>query len=93
MAAYEGEVQWSGELGYGVRAPEGGQSGQRDDAATGNRQLRETFSSHLDDIERLPDQQGMRGVVTRMRARMEEKMPPGLRARLAQKPHKKEEGA
>jgi NADH-quinone oxidoreductase subunit I len=26
-AAYEGEVQWSGELGYGVRAPEGGQSG------------------------------------------------------------------
>ena len=26
-AAYEGRVQWSGELGYGVRAPEGGQSG------------------------------------------------------------------
>ena len=24
---YEGEVQWSGELGYGVRPPEGGQSG------------------------------------------------------------------
>ena len=35
-AAYEGEVQWSGELGYGVRPPEGGQSDQRDDAATGN---------------------------------------------------------
>ncbi len=34
-AAYEGEVQWSGELGYGVRAPEGGQRGERDDAATG----------------------------------------------------------
>ena len=32
-AAYEGEVQWSGELGYGVRAPEGGQSGHRDDDA------------------------------------------------------------
>ena len=25
-AAYEGQVQWSGELGYGVRPPEGGQS-------------------------------------------------------------------
>jgi NADH-quinone oxidoreductase subunit I len=39
-AAYEGEVQWSGELGYGVRAPEGGQSGKRDDAATGNISIR-----------------------------------------------------
>ncbi len=26
-AAYEGRVAWSGELGYGVRAPEMGQSG------------------------------------------------------------------
>ncbi|MGH8980868.1 MAG: NADH-quinone oxidoreductase subunit NuoI, partial [Acidimicrobiales bacterium] len=34
-AAFEGEVQWSGELGYGVRTPEGGQSGRRDDRATG----------------------------------------------------------
>ena len=34
-AAYEGEVQWSGELGYGVRPAEGGQSGRRDDEATG----------------------------------------------------------
>ena len=33
VAAYEGRVQWSGELGYGVRAPEGGQSDNRDDAA------------------------------------------------------------
>src|SRR5271156_1071997 len=32
-AAYEGEVQWAGELGYGTRAPEGGQSSHRDDAA------------------------------------------------------------
>ncbi len=37
---YEGEVQWSGELGYGVRPPEGGQSGNRDDAATGNISIR-----------------------------------------------------
>jgi len=46
-AAYEGEVQWAGELGYGVRAPEGGQSSHRDDARTGNKALRETLESHL----------------------------------------------
>jgi NADH-quinone oxidoreductase subunit I len=40
VAAYEGEVQWSAELGYGVRAPEGGQSGKRDDVATGNISIR-----------------------------------------------------
>ena len=41
-AAYEGEVQWSGELGYGVRRPEAGQRGERDDEATGNISIRET---------------------------------------------------
>ncbi|MGD0219865.1 MAG: NADH-quinone oxidoreductase subunit NuoI [Acidimicrobiales bacterium] len=41
-ARYEGEVQWSAELGYGVRAPEAGQRGARDDEATGNISLRET---------------------------------------------------
>jgi NADH-quinone oxidoreductase subunit I len=40
--AYEGEVQWSGELGYGVRRPEAGQRGERDDEATGNISIRET---------------------------------------------------
>jgi NADH-quinone oxidoreductase subunit I len=39
-AEYEGEVQWSGELGYGVRPPEGGQSDKRDDGATGNISIR-----------------------------------------------------
>jgi NADH-quinone oxidoreductase subunit I len=70
-AEYEGRVQWSGELGYGVRAPEGGQSANRDDARTGNRQLRETFSAHLDDWEREPEEQGLRGAMLRMRRRME----------------------
>jgi NADH-quinone oxidoreductase subunit I len=37
---YEGEVQWSGELGFGVRPPEGGQSGNRNDEATGNISIR-----------------------------------------------------
>ncbi len=40
-AEYEGVVQWSGELGHGVRRPEGGQSGRRDDDATGNFSVRE----------------------------------------------------
>ncbi len=46
-AAYEGVVQWSGELGYGVRPPEGGQRGRRDDAATGTKPLREVLEAHL----------------------------------------------
>ena len=33
-------MQWSGELGYGVRPPEGGQSGRRDDERTGNVSIR-----------------------------------------------------
>ena len=32
-AAFEGQVAWSGELGYGVRAPEGGQPGEVAEAA------------------------------------------------------------
>jgi len=73
-AAYEGRVQWSGELGYGVRAPEGGQSGRRDDAATGNRQLREAYFAHLEDAEREPDQQGPQGAMNRMRAKMDQRL-------------------
>ncbi len=46
-AAYEGVVQWSAELGYGVRASEAGQSGRGDDALTGNLPLSETLSTHL----------------------------------------------
>lgn len=40
VAAYEGEVQWSAELGYGTRAPEGGQSNKRDDEETGTLSIR-----------------------------------------------------
>ncbi len=46
-AAYEGTVQWSGELGYGLRAPEGGQSGRRDDEATGNLSLAQLMPEHV----------------------------------------------
>jgi NADH-quinone oxidoreductase subunit I len=60
-AAYEGEVQWSGELGYGIRAAEGGQSGRRDDAATGTLPLREVLESHLLDEDIPYEHRGMRG--------------------------------
>jgi NADH-quinone oxidoreductase subunit I len=46
-AAYAGQVQWSGELGYGVRPPEGGQSDKRDDAATGNISVRTVERSKI----------------------------------------------
>ncbi len=74
-AAYEGATQWSGELGYGVRAAEAGQSGVRDDAATGVRALRDVLSLHLDDRDRLPGQRGPKGAALRLRARIEAKRP------------------
>jgi NADH-quinone oxidoreductase subunit I len=46
-AAYEGRVQWSGELGYGTRRPEGGQSGERDDERTGNFSVREVEANRI----------------------------------------------
>ncbi len=72
---YEGVVGWSGELGYGVRYPEAGQSGRRDDARTGVRSLREAFALHLDDRERPADQRGARGALNRLRARIDAKRP------------------
>jgi NADH-quinone oxidoreductase subunit I len=60
-AAYEGEVQWSGELGYGIRTPEGGQSGRRDDAATGTMPLREVLEPHLLPEDIPFEHRGMRG--------------------------------
>jgi len=60
-ADYEGRVQWSGELGYGVRAPEGGQSGRRDDEATGTKALRATMEAHLLDVDIPFAHRGMRG--------------------------------
>ena len=46
-AEYEGTVEWSGELGYGVRAPEAGQRGVRDDEATGNISIRSTQANKI----------------------------------------------
>jgi NADH-quinone oxidoreductase subunit I len=76
-AAYEGRVQWSGELGYGVRAPEAGQSAHRDDDATGSRQLRDVFVSHLEMSELPADQRGVKGAMDRAKRRL----PTGRRAK------------
>ncbi len=75
-AAYEGVVQWTGDLGVGVRAPEGGQSEHRDDVATGSKQIREVFPKHLEP-EDVP--LGLRGVPGLMKS-VREKMPRRRRA-------------
>jgi NADH-quinone oxidoreductase subunit I len=64
-AAYEGEVQWSGELGYGLRPPEGGQSGRRDDEATGTKPLREVLEAHLLKEDIPLEHRGMKGRIWR----------------------------
>jgi NADH-quinone oxidoreductase subunit I len=64
-ADFEGEVAWSGELGYGVRAPEGGQSEQRNDEATGSKQLRDVLEPHLLAADIPAAHKGMRGRVWR----------------------------
>jgi NADH-quinone oxidoreductase subunit I len=83
-AAYEGEVQWEGELGYGVRAPEGGQSAHRDDEATGSKPLRETLEAHLLDEDIPLAHRGMQGRVWRAKegAAANRKKMDATRARL-----------
>ena len=69
-AAFEGVVQWSGELGYGQRAPEGGQSGRRDDAATGTKSLRRAFVHHLQPVDVPADLRGPAAAFERLRERL-----------------------
>ncbi len=74
-AEFEGEVQWSGELGYGVRSPESGQSGRRDDAATGSMQLRDTLERHLRPSDLPAAKRGPRGAIGRMLEKAERFAP------------------
>jgi len=76
-AAFEGQVQWSGELGFGVRSPEGGQSGTRDDATTGSMPLRETLERHLRPADMPAAKRGPRGAIGRMREKAE-RFAPGF---------------
>jgi NADH-quinone oxidoreductase subunit I len=78
-AAYEGQVQWSGDLGYGVRSPEGGQSGKRDDATTGSKPLRETLERHLQTSDLPSAKRGPRGAIGRMMEKAERFSPSASR--------------
>ncbi len=74
-AEFEGHVQWSGELGFGVRSPESGQTGRRDDAATGSKQLRDTLERHLLPGDLPAAKRGPRGAIGRMMEKAERFAP------------------
>ncbi|HEY6622489.1 MAG TPA: NADH-quinone oxidoreductase subunit NuoI [Acidimicrobiales bacterium] len=78
-ADYEGQVQWSGDLGYGVRAPEAGQSGNRDDGTTGSKPLRETLERHLSPADLPAAKRGPRGAIGRMIEKAERFAPSASR--------------
>lgn len=69
-AEYEGRVQWSGELGYGVRAPESGQSGVPRDELTGSMPLRDVLEPHLLNDDVPIERAGMRGRLARLQEKM-----------------------
>jgi NADH-quinone oxidoreductase subunit I len=74
-AEFEGRAQWSGELGFGVRYPEAGQTGTRDDAATGSKQLRDTLERHLLQVDLPAAKRGPRGAIGRMMEKAERFAP------------------
>ena len=74
-AEVEGLVQWSGELGYGVRSPESGQAAVPDDATTGSRQLRDTLERHLRPGDLPAARRGPRGAIGRMLEKAERFAP------------------
>ncbi|MCL4449666.1 MAG: NADH-quinone oxidoreductase subunit NuoI [Actinobacteria bacterium] len=49
LASYEGKVHWSGELGYGIRAPEAAQSGQADQSGQNGElfHIKDTLRGHM----------------------------------------------
>ena len=67
-AAYEGVVQWSGELGVGVREAEAGQSGEPN-AATGSKQIRDAFYRHLQPEDVPADKRGLAGLMNAVKAK------------------------
>ena len=69
-AEYEGVVQWTADLGAGVRAPEAGQSGVRDDKATGSKQLRNIFPKHFEPEDVPLQLRGLEGKLNEARAKM-----------------------
>ncbi len=91
-AAFEGEVQWSSELGYGTRPAEGGQSEHRDDEATGTKALRDILEPHLLTKDIPAAHKGMQGRVWRAKlgaqknkAKMAQKKAQRAEAKAAKK--------
>jgi NADH-quinone oxidoreductase subunit I len=85
-AEFEGEVQWSGDLGAGIRAPEGGQSENGDDAATGTKALRDVLEAHLLTKDIPAEHKGMRGRIWRAKLNQErhKRQLQGMKERLAE---------
>ena len=79
-ASFEGVVQWSADLGFGVRAAEAGQSEHRDDQATGSKQLRSSFSRHLQPEDVPLDQRGLAALLRTVRSKTPRRRPQGERA-------------
>jgi hypothetical protein len=78
----------------GVRAPEGGQSANRDDEATGSKQLRRAFFRHLNPIDVNDDQRGLQGQMSRGQEKMamaREKMTDKLAERKKNKKDKSQQ--
>jgi hypothetical protein len=69
-SSYEGVVQWTGDLGVGVRQPEAGQSDNRDDDATGSKQLRNAFPKHLQPEDVPLEFRGFQGLIKNAREKM-----------------------
>ncbi|HEV7958433.1 MAG TPA: NADH-quinone oxidoreductase subunit NuoI [Acidimicrobiales bacterium] len=75
-ASFEGIPQWTGDLGFGVKTAEGGQSGNRDDEKTGSKQLRRAFYKHLQPIDIDEDQRGVQGKINEARVKMDQLPKP-----------------
>jgi NADH-quinone oxidoreductase subunit I len=78
-ADFEGITQWSGDLGFGVRAAEGGQSGQRDDEATGSKSIRHEFAPHLSSQDKLAEDRGLAPVLRKLQEQSERLKPKGTK--------------
>jgi NADH-quinone oxidoreductase subunit I len=68
-AAFEGVTQWSGDLGFGLRDAEAGQSGEVNLAATGSKSIREAFVRHLEPQDVPLEHAGLSAIFTSIERR------------------------
>ena len=67
----------TGDLGAGIKAAEAGQSENRDDKATGSKQLRDAFYRHLEPEDVPLNRRGLEGMMTQVM----EKLPPRFKGK------------